>query len=144
MTDNTTDVKEFLRTRIGELRDQLKAIEDAEFVAKTHMLVGRCYRYEVPRTDKDGVERVDIREFMKIIDASNGRVMAVSMKFRLSTGMPDIDFLDMAADQVDSFTSRCVQMTADEWAYHFRAHVLSLVRTVTGEDLRFEISKASA
>jgi len=144
MTDTTTDVKEFLRSKISDLRAQLKDLEDAEFKAKTNMLVGRCYRYDASHRGTDGVERVLTRELMKVVDAVNGDVVVISMKFGISTGIPDIDVLKMSPENAKNFMARCDLITADEFAYMFRAQILSLTRAATGEDLRFEISGAQS
>lgn len=134
-----TNVKEFLQERISDLRRQLSAITDAEDKAATNLLVGKCYRKERTIREKDGTERVVLDSFMKIVDAHNGDVTIVTLQIGTIKPLPDIETAVVNYRGVSSLTAGCVEMTNDEWNYHFRFHVLDLASAVTGEALRFEV-----
>lgn len=134
-----TNVKEFLQERISDLRRQLSAITDAEDKAATNLLVGKCYRKERTIREKDGTERVVLDSFMKIVDAHNGDVTIVTLRISASKTLPDIEVVVVGYRSVPNLTVDCVEMTSDEWNYHFRSRVLGLAAAVTGEALRFEV-----
>lgn len=80
MTDTTTDVKEFLRSKISEMTQQLRKITDAEDIAATHTLVGKCY-LEMTRPINSKVEPTPW-QYVKFVNASGGKLTVMTIKVK--------------------------------------------------------------
>jgi len=139
MTDTTTDVKEFLRSKIAEMTQQLRKITDAEDVAATHTLVGRCYVEmvtPVDRTKPNNLGEPAPWKYVKFVSASGGELTVMTIKMRSD------DVLSTSQEHYRSALSmveRLKPISEDEFAYALRERLSAILKQATGQTYRFEV-----
>lgn len=134
MTDTTTDVKEFLRSKISEMTQQLHKITDAEDIAATHTLVGKCY-LEMTRPINSKVEPTPW-QYMKFVNASGGKLTVMTIKVK-SDDVLEVSERDYrsALMMVENYKP----ISEDEFAYALRERLSAILKQATGQTYRFEV-----
>jgi hypothetical protein len=136
MTDDTSSVKDFLRSKIAEMSQQLSKITDAEDAAATHTLVGKCYLEMTNPIDKK-VEPKPWR-YVKFVGANHGKLTVMTIKTQ-SSDVLEISERDYrsALTLVDHFEA----ITEDKFAYALRERLSAILKQATGQTYRFEVTE---
>ncbi len=141
MTDTNTDVKEFLRNKIAEMTQQLRRITDAEDVAATHTLVGKCYVEMVTpidRTKPNNHGEPTPWKYVKFVSASGGELTVMTIKMRTD------DVLSTSQEHYRSALSmveRLTPITEEEFAYALRERLSAILKQATGILYRVEVAE---
>lgn len=141
---NNDNVKDYLAKKIQELQGQLREIVDAENKAATNMLVGKCFRIERETTDNEGVKRVELYSFSRVLEADKGNVLMFTLRLSSDAISPVVETRWIDHKSADRWLNGAAEMTMSEWAYQVRSRMLELMRKATGENMILVVNEETA